>query len=303
MPQRIEYIEGEKIGECFFVSYAENDKHQCRQINARCQCGNVFTTKLRFIKDGTTKSCGCRHANSMWEKRNKYEQGGKVGLFTFIEEIRGEPNKKRKAKFMCYCGNEFVTHIESAKNGRTKSCGCMTEELQQKARTKYPPKDFHESGVLKIPFITPKNIHRFWSKVALTANPNKCWIWQGCGQRYGGFGMGGATYKSNRVAYFIHYGQDPGDMEVMHSCDNPKCCNPAHLSLGTHYDNMRDMADKGRVNKGSRVNTAKLKEEDIVKIRRMDLEGVNKKDIAKQFSVSSATIYSILTFKIWDHVE
>lgn len=186
--------------------------------------------------------------------KNNYQKGDKIGVLTFLNRVNINPDKPY-ANFLCDCGNEFVARIDSVKIERVKSCGCMSGILRSKSLTKHPPKEYHTNGVLKIPFLNKDIINRFWSKIALTANPNKCWIWNGTGERYGGFRMGKATYKSNRIAYFIHYGEDPAEMEVIHSCDNPKCCNPAHLSLGDHYENMQDMKEKGRArNQWSKIN-------------------------------------------------
>ena len=85
---------------------------------------------------------------------------------------------------------------------------------------------------------------RFWEKVLKTES---CWIWVGCKQSGYGFifGVGGA----HRAAWKLLRGEIPDGMEVLHNCpggDNPACVNPAHLWLGTHADNMRDMKEKGR---------------------------------------------------------
>ncbi len=101
-----------------------------------------------------------------------------------------------------------------------------------------------------MPHFTEEMFNRFWSKVGFTSISARCWNWQNGTARYGDFRVGKAMYKANRVAYFLHYKKDPLDFEVMHSCDNPRCCNPAHLSLGTHFENMQDMAEKGRANNG-----------------------------------------------------
>ena len=69
---------------------------------------------------------------------------------------------------------------------------------------------------------------------------------------YGEFKVREGKFVSTRISYFLHYGIDPGELCVLHSCDDPSCANPLHLSLGTHQDNMVDRGSKGRTASGDR---------------------------------------------------
>ena len=85
----------------------------------------------------------------------------------------------------------------------------------------------------------------------------ECWEWQLATNNIG-YGMirdpdygpheKGGMRTTHRVSYEIHKGRIPNNKIVMHSCDNPKCCNPEHLFLGTHQDNSQDMISKDRHN-------------------------------------------------------
>lgn len=80
-------------------------------------------------------------------------------------------------------------------------------------------------------------------------SPEECWPWKGgtSGFGYGRFKICGRLYSSHRLAYTLAYGPIPtGPTLVLHSCDNPRCCNPSHLSLGTHKDNSRDASERNR---------------------------------------------------------
>ena len=90
---------------------------------------------------------------------------------------------------------------------------------------------------------------RFWSKVALTADPSRCWEWQAATLKkgYGTVTVQRKSFLAHRFSWFLHHGTHPDpNLFVIHSCDNRKCVNPSHLREGTHLDNMRDMVLRNR---------------------------------------------------------
>lgn len=101
------------------------------------------------------------------------------------------------------------------------------------------------------PSITAKT---FWTHVDVR-DSDECWPWlRACyDSGYGSlrsvhFINPDGTYmrRAHRVAYFLSKGPIPDNLIVLHSCDNPLCCNPAHLSLGTNADNSRQSVDRLR---------------------------------------------------------
>lgn len=98
------------------------------------------------------------------------------------------------------------------------------------------------------PKYSPKDIKRFWSKVGITDNPDECWLWMR-GLTTGGYGAfyaNGKNHIASVTAWEIINGEKPPKMVVCHKCDNPRCCNPSHLFIGTQSDNMLDRERKGR---------------------------------------------------------
>lgn len=73
-----------------------------------------------------------------------------------------------------------------------------------------------------------------------------CWIWTGSGDRYGVAWYEGRRIRAHHLLFRLAGNTIPAGMEVMHACDIGLCVNPAHLSVGTHADNMADMVRKGR---------------------------------------------------------
>ncbi len=133
-----------------------------------------------------------------------------------------------------------------------------------------------------------------------------CWLYTGSLHRQG-YGMisipGMGDVLVHRIVWRLVVGEIPTGMQVLHRCDNPQCCNPDHLFLGTIQDNMADMVSKGRHAHGERSGAAKLKEADVIAIRKMLRRGDSHRAISKLFGVTTGPIHDIAHNKTWKHVK
>jgi hypothetical protein len=149
-------------------------------------------------------------------------------------------------------------------------------------------------------------IHRFFEK--LTPQDNGCVEWTETSRDakgYGLFWISGRSVRSHRVIWYLLTGNWPLD-QILHSCDNPPCCAPWHLSEGTHLDNMLDMKNKGRGRTspgrtGSGNPAAKLTEEQIKEIRRRyrEEDGILQKTLAEEYGIRQSHVSQILSGKVW----
>jgi hypothetical protein len=103
----------------------------------------------------------------------------------------------------------------------------------------------------------------------------------------------GQVVLAHRVAYYIARNLDPGNLDVCHTCDRPICCNPDHLFLGEHVDNMQDGAKKGRFIK-------KLTSSQVTDIRTLHNEfSYSQAKLGKLFGVSNGFISLIVRHRKW----
>lgn len=116
---------------------------------------------------------------------------------------------------------------------------------------------------------------------------------------YGKLYLNNKHQRAHRVVYEQMFGEIPKGLVVRHKCDNPSCVNPEHLELGTNQDNIKDKVRRNRTAKGTKINTSKLQEEDVLKIRKEIEKGIPISEIAKVYSVSVSTIYRIKKREIW----
>lgn len=147
---------------------------------------------------------------------------------------------------------------------------------------------------------------RLWSLVERRGQ-DECWPWRGWRNTggYGRFELDGKSYYAHRAIFAL---ANPGIISVeapkdrqspeflRHKCDNPSCCNPNHLEVGTHLQNMQDKVVRGR-SKWFDLSTesprAKLSVNDVKNIRKLSKEGVTRKELSQHYNVSIQTIKAV----------
>ena len=146
---------------------------------------------------------------------------------------------------------------------------------------------------------------RFWEKVDI-GHPDECWGWLGKSRdgRYGSFAINSMkSVQAHRMAYMISRGPIPDGLLVCHSCDNPPCCNPDHLWVGTMLDNWKDSVQKGRNvvmgQRGENHHRAKLTDGAVVAIRDSNKSGA---ELARKYNVHHSVIGKIRNRIAWKHL-
>jgi len=161
---------------------------------------------------------------------------------------------------------------------------------------------------------------RFWSKVDKKGE-NGCWNWM-ASMRENGYGQiykDGKPAKAHRVSYELFVGKIPEGLCVLHSCDNRKCVNPAHLSVDTQKENLRQMRERYRDNtakgdnSGSRTHPerrprgethcrSKLTNNDIYEVKILYGFGFTHRELGLMYNVAHSSIANILNGKSWNHL-
>lgn len=155
----------------------------------------------------------------------------------------------------------------------------------------------------------PNILERLWNKIDRSAGPKGCWPWVASWTGKGGYGklkVRGRSIFAHRLVWQLIHGPIKTKLEVCHSCDNPGCCNPSHLWLGTHKQNMMDMGSKGRqtpkLQNGELNSSVKLNNKKVRAIRSLIKKGIQQQKIAALYGVSGATICLISKRKLWAHL-
>lgn len=160
--------------------------------------------------------------------------------------------------------------------------------------------------------LSPAEIERFWARVQ-RGDPEDCWPWQGekNNQGYGRFAKWRSGQRqrplAHRVAYQLVAG-DCGDMCLLHSCDNPPCCNPGHLRPGTQLDNIQDALAKGRNSPpphglGESASHVRLTEADVHAMRRRYAAGgITQAQLGAEVGMHQSAISAIIRGASWSHL-
>ncbi len=148
---------------------------------------------------------------------------------------------------------------------------------------------------------------RFWAKVCRDDGQGpggECWEWrgEGKGDGYGKFRTPGGPRGAHRVAHSLAIGPIPDGMVVMHLCDNPPCCNPAHLRADYFIANVADRDAKGRQNfpYGERMPKHRLTTAQVVRMREDYAARVlSSADLSRKYGVSQPMVSMIVRGKAW----
>lgn len=204
--------------------------------------------------------------------------GHKNGKLVTIEKIGGRP-----CLWLCKCDCGEIKKVKEIHLYNLKgvsSCGCVRKKRFGKDR-------FTENFI----------------KDRVNINEKGCWIWK-CAkhkQGYGNIRFNEKTCLAHRVSWIIFKGEIPEGIKVCHYCDEPSCVNPAHLFLGTQFDNVTDCINKGRFTRNiPKTRRNKLNWFQVQEIKKLHSKGMKRKELEIKFQVGQTCIAKILTGKSWN---
>lgn len=150
-----------------------------------------------------------------------------------------------------------------------------------------------------------KSLHqafaRFWSYVDILPDPNACWEWTKFrdAKGYGRYGVARQSVSTHRLSWALANKQ-PITQMILHSCDNPPCCNPNHLRQGTAMENARDCTIRNRRPTSFSDLPLEIRQTRnilfVIKARAAE-QGISHKQIAEKMGIKQPTVTRMLTGK------
>ena len=147
-----------------------------------------------------------------------------------------------------------------------------------------------------------------WDRVQILG-ASECWTWMGPINTwgYGDCLFRGKRSNASRAAYIETAGSIGQGLVVCHKCDNPACCNPAHLFAATQAENLMDCRSKGRAvyltGKDHPRKTAKMTEDMVLLAKELYKKGISQSEIGRRMGLNSSTISRAVRGESWGHVE
>lgn len=226
--------------------------------------------------------------------------------------------KTKKTKICRECGEDSLDKLvkdKTCQGGCRPLCKKCSNKAEQKRRSRSRGKALFQLVMEEQETVED----RFWTKVKKLPGKDACWEWTAsCYKKgYSRFTIQGRGVLGHRVAYILEYGKFSEDLLVCHVCDNPRCVRPDHLYIGTHKENTRDAAAKGRMSSGDRHwsrthperlrrgqehGRAKLTTLQVREIRKKADEGVTQLVLARKYGVALYAIQSIIHRITWAHI-
>jgi hypothetical protein len=237
-------------------------KHRCG-----CGCGQVIVITKNHSTNGIPK---------FFPGHSGRKRPPKFGFLPLRDREAWAEENQGKHRCGCGCGQVIVMTAHHYYNGIPRC-------IRGHSKSTKPRKTDQE---------------RFWPRVDRDG-PGGCWSWTGAKGRkgYGHVSVRRLPVKglAHRLSYLIHKGEFDPDLEIMHDCDNPSCVNPDHLRAGTHDENMKDAALRGRLRRTYTVGQ-------VLGVVEMRSRGEASKDVAEKTGVKPSSQCDIMNGRVWGHV-
>jgi hypothetical protein len=206
-----------------------------------------------------------------------------------------------KANGHCDRGHPWTFATEYHEPNGRRRCRVCHREAERSRRIKRGTYKSYEARARE----------RFWSYV-VQRGPDECWPWKRAlnPRGYGTFSYRNGAIPAHRYAYIVAHGNVDSFTFVCHRCDNPPCCNPAHLFAGTPAENSADMVRKGRYRspdpasapKGEANGCSKLTEGGVRELRALREEGWTYQQLGDRYGVTKRAAWLVVKRQSWKHV-